>query len=442
MTGITLEVVEISDEQKSVIELVKKLIDSLAEEVDREMLISMGNKFFKEHEIPSEIFTLMGPVTSSGLLEKFGLEGAVEGFLGGGGAPTPPREGGMALGVDDMRAFMTELVKIYSKEIGEGIKGGLSDLSETFNVGALGVTALAVNGILGHGSAGMKKKYLPELLKGNLMSFAVTEPDAGTNTFNISTTAVREGDYYRVNGQKVFITGALGATLFYTAVKVIEDGEDMGINYILIDGEDKGVDVSPMDMEVFPGEEQCSVFFDDVMVPKEDLVGGKRLDKKKKKARSESFFFALNFERLLVGMGGIALGNIILDIATEHAKQKKISGEYLGKYQTIKHKLSRLRIRLELANMAAHKGAALYDNKGDPEIVGMYANMVKLLGSEISTEACELAIQIHGADGLSIDSQLYMLLQGARVIRILPINNEMCLNYIGEHSLNLPKSYR
>ncbi|HIH96568.1 MAG TPA: hypothetical protein HA348_03690, partial [Thermoplasmata archaeon] len=120
-----------------------------------------------------------------------------------------------------------------------------------------------------------------------------------------------------------------------------------------------------------------------------------------KKARSESFFFALNFERLFVGMGGIALGNIVLDKAIEYVKQKKILDKQLGGYQAIKHALTRLRIKLELANMAAHRGAVLYDNKENPELVGMYANMVKLMGSELSDEACDLAIQLHGGYGLA-----------------------------------------
>ena len=440
MTGVKLEVVELSGEQKLMVESVKKLVDNLSGEYDREKLLSIGDRFFREKEMPPEMFMILEKVTSSGLLEAFGLGGFVEGFLGG--EPTLQGGGGIPIKVDDMRALMVELVKIYSGEINEAFKRGIEDISSTFHVGALAVTALAVNGILGYGGAKMIGKYIPELLNGNLMSFAVTEPNAGTNTFNVSTTAVREGDYYKVNGQKVFITGGVDARYFYTATKIIEDGEDMGINYILIDGESEGVEVNPMDMEVFPGEKQCNVFFDNVTVPKDNLVGGKRIAKKKEKARSESFFFALNFERLLVGMGGIALGNIVLDKTIEYVKQKKILDKQLGGYQAIKHALARLRIKLELANMAAHRGAVLYDNKENPELVGMYANMVKLMGSELSDEACDLAIQFHGGYGLATDSELWTLLQFARVIRILPIANEMCLNYIGEHSLGLPKSYR
>ena len=440
MAEVKLEVVELSDEQKSMIESVKKFIDSLSGEYDREKLLSMGDRFFREKEMPPEIFMIVEKATSSGLLETFGLDGLVEGFLGG--APTLSGGGGIPIKVDDMRALMVELVKIYSGGINEALKGGIEDISSTFHVGTLAVTALAVNGILGHGGAKMVGKYIPELLKGNLMSFAVTEPNAGTNTFNVSTTAVREGDCYKVNGQKVFITGGVDVRYFYTAARIIEDGEDMGINYILIDGESEGVEVTPMDMEVFPGEKQCNVFFDNVLVPKDNLVGGKRIAKKKKKARSESFFFALNFERLLLGMGGIALGNIVLDKAIEYVKQKKILDKQLGGYQAIKHALTRLRIKLELANMATHRGAVLYDNKENPELVGMYANMVKLMGSELSDEACDLAIQLHGGYGLATDSELWPLSQCARLMRVAPINDEMCLNYIGEHSLGLPKSYR
>jgi len=437
MTGIKLEVVKLSDEQKSMIESVKKFIDGLFKEYDRKKLISMGNRFFRDKEMPPEIFMILDKVTSSGLLETFGLGKVVDGFLGGGTIP----KGGIPIKVDDMRALAVELVKIYSKEINEAISKGIADLNSTFKGVTLGVTALAVNGILGFGSNKLVAKYIPELLKGNLISFAVTEPNAGTNTFKISTTAVREGDYYRVNGQKVFISGGLDASAFYTAVRLIEDGEDMGIHYIVID-KGEGVEVTPMDIDAFPGEYQCNVYFDNVMVPKENLIGGKKVAKKKEKARSESFFFALNFERLLVGLGGITLGNIILNKTIDYVKQRKIFDKQVGGYQTVKHALSRLKIKLELANMAAHEGAVLYDKRENPELVGMYANMVKLMGSELSDEACDLAMQFHGGYGLSLDSELWTLSQMARVIRILPIANEMCLNYIGEHSLGLPKSYR
>jgi|GEM_PF-1252637 len=438
MKEISLETVKLSDNQKLMVESMKNLVDSLSKEYDREKLISMGNQFFRDKEMPPEVFTILEKVTSSGLLETLGLGGVIEGFLGG--KPTLPK-GGIPIKVDDMRALMVELVQIYSKEINEAISKGIADLNSTFKGVTLGVTALAINGILGYGSGKLIAKYIPGLLSGNLLAFAVTEPNAGTNTFKISTTAVKEGDYYRVNGQKVFISGGLDVSAFYTAVRLIEDGEDLGINYIVVD-KGEGVEVTPMDIDVFPGENQCNVFFDNVMVPKENLVGGKRVVEKKEKARSESFFFALNFERLLVGLGGLALGNIILNKAIEYVQHKKILGREAGRYQVIKHALARLRIQLELANMAAHEGAVFYDNRENPELVGLYANTVKLMGSELSNDACDLAIQIYGSDGLTLDSELWTLLQMTRVIRILPIANEMCLNFIGEHSLGLPKSYR
>jgi acyl-CoA dehydrogenase len=438
MKEINLETVKLSDNQKLMVESMKNLVDSLSKEYDREKVISMGNQFFRDKEMPPEVFTILENVTSSGLLKTLGLDGVIEGFLGG--KPTL-QKGGIPIKVDDMRALVIEFVKIYSKEINEVIDKGIADLNSTFKGVTLAVTALAVNGILGYGSGKLIAKYIPGLLSGNLLGFAVTEPNAGTNTFKITTTAVKEGEYYRVNGQKVFISGGEDASAFYTAVRLIEDGKDMGIYNIVVD-KGNGVEVTPMDIEVFPGEKQCYVFFDNVMVPKENLVGGKKDIDKKEKARSESFFFSLNFERLLVGILGLALGNIILNKAIEYAKQKKILDKEAGKYQVIKHALARLKIQLELANIAAHEGAVFYDNRENPELVGLYANTVKLMGSELSNDACDLAIQIYGSDGLTLDSELWTLLQMARVIRILPINNEMCLNFIGEHSLGLPKSYR
>ena len=292
--------------------------------------------------------------------------------------------------------------------------------------------------LLTHGSEELKRKYLTQISSGTLFSFAITEPDAGTNTFNMRTLAVREGDHYRINGQKLFITGAdeskymvlIARTIPYKETKDKRDG----ISIFVVDSHSDGIVLQPQEVEIFAPEKQYTVFFDDVKVPLDNLVG-------KENKGFDYLFDGLNLERILVAAYSIGLGKFALNKGIEYAKARNIFRSPIGSYQAIQHPLTRAYISLNLATLAARTAAMALDEKKPRQLIGLYANTAKLVASEEAFKACDISIQAHGGYGLTREYEVINVSNMIRAMRVAPINNEMILNYVGEHYLNLPRSY-
>ncbi len=332
-----------------------------------------------------------------------------------------------------MNAYMDEYVD----------KSNLPETLVNYAPGRILLTAMGLSAIAS-GTGGMdliKRKYLPEIMQGHTMCYGITEPDAGTNTHKVSTTAVEEGDHYIINGKKIFISEADRSRFIAVVTKVVSEGEGERIGTIIVDMRTEGVKKTPLDIAVF-GDIQYSVFFDNVKVPKECLVGVSSTKVGKKGGISSSVFQALNLERIGVSLMCLYMGKVVFTKGVTQAKRNRSFGQPMGSYLNVKHKFAKVSLKLELANLAIKKAAEEFDNKGEPKIVGLYSNIAKLVSSEAAYEAGKIALEVYGVEGLNRKDSIGQLTQMVRLPRLGPINNEMVLNFIGENMLGLPKSYR
>lgn len=289
-----------------------------------------------------------------------------------------------------------------------------------------------------HGSGALKERYLPGLARGEVkLCFALTEPTAGSNSFRISTLARSDGDSYVLNGQKMFITAADQADYLLVVARTtpfdrVQD-KRQGIFLIIVDRRAEGVTLQPLEMGVLHPEIQFAVFLDDVRVPRDQLVG-------EEGNGSRYLFDALNPERISAATVAVGLGRFVLDKAVAYARERVVFDRPIGAHQGLQHPLALVKTRLELAALMTHYAAALFDG-GDEAAAAGYANMAKLAAADAATEACDLAIEVHGGSGFSTDVDLITVWPFVRMLRTVPVSREMILNYIGEHVLGLPRSY-
>jgi len=307
-----------------------------------------------------------------------------------------------------------------------------------------GLSAMAMAAISA-GKGGREKvmnEYLPKMMEGKLFCYCITEPDAGTNTHKVSTIAVDEGDHYRLNGQKTFISAADTAYFMAVVARVEVDGEKKAVGTFVMEAKTAGISMTELDIAAL-GDPQFTVYFDDVILPKDVLVGTKSSKGGTKKGISEGVFYTLNLERIMVALGAMMIGKESLERAIKKAKEPQAFGPLLGASEDIKQKLAHLKLNLELTNLALKKAAVAFDNKSPGKQVGMYANMAKYLSSTFAHDAGDLALQLYGVAGMDKDlDDIGGLYQLGRVLRTAPINNEMVLNFLGENLMGLPKSYR
>jgi len=337
------------------------------------------------------------------------------------GLVIPEEYGGSGLSFSDMRVFLEELAKT-----------GLFTLHF--------VSFFMDTIMLLHGSEDLKKEYLPQMAGGTYFSFALTEPDAGTNSLRIRTIAERDGDFYRINGQKLFITGADESTYMLLVARTIPYSEDSietrkhGISLFVLDSHAEGISMQAQDVDIVTPDRQYTVFFDDVKVPAKNLIG--------EESRGFSYLLSgLNLERIITSCYSLGMGKYVLERATNYSRERNIFGDPIGKYQGVQHPLSRAFIELQLASLANRKASQALDCGENSGITGMYANMAKLVSSEAAFHACDAAIQAHGGYGLTREYDVINFSNAIRALRIAPVNNEIILNYIGEHFLGLPRSY-
>ena len=332
----------------------------------------------------------------------------------------PDEYGGGEFKIDDLRVFVEEMSK-----------NGLIPLQFVSNL----IDSIL---ILRYGNEDQKNKYLPEIISGTRFSFAITEPDVGTNVSNLKTNAVREGDYYRLNGQKRFITGAKESKYMLAVTKIVSDGEEKGIGFLLVDPQSDGVGMVPIHIGVvnpeetmITGDSHYEVSFDDVMVPKENLIGEENM-------KEEHLFDVFVLWRLVIASMALGWGRNVIEIGAEYAKERIVFEDPIGAYQAIQHPMARAKTDLELAALVNQRAAIAYDNKEDPEVVEELANISKLTTSEAAYDACDIAMQCHGGYCFDKGYGLITVAPLIRLTRIIPISNEAILDQFGERVIGLP----
>ncbi len=289
-----------------------------------------------------------------------------------------------------------------------------------------------------YGSTEMKERYLPPLARGETrFCFALTEPTAGSNSFRTATSARLDGDSYVLNGQKMFITGVDASDYLLVVARTtpFEEAPDKreGLSLFVVDRRSAGITLQPLDMGVLHPETQFAVYFDDVRVPRGDLVG--------EEGKGHRYLFdALNPERISAAAVAVGLGRLVLDKAVAYARERIVFDKPIGTHQGLAHPLAEAKTHLELAALMTRYAAGLSD-AGDKMTAAAYANMAKFAAADAATEACDLAIEVHGGSGFSTDVDLITIWPYIRMLRTVPVSREMILNYIGEHVLGLPRSY-
>jgi len=285
------------------------------------------------------------------------------------------------------------------------------------------------------GTEEQKRRWLPGICDGTrTMAFAITEPDAGTNSHNITTTARRDGDGWVLNGRKIYISGVDEAAnvLVVARAEDARTGKLKPCLFVVPTGAE-GFEYQPIPMEIVSPEQQFQVFIDDVRLPADSLVGDED-------AGLVQLFAGLNPERIMAASFSTGLARYALDKAVGYVKEREVFGAPIGSHQGLAHPLAQSKIEIELARLMTQKAAALCD-AGEDTAAGEAANMAKYAAAEAACDAADRAVQAHGGNGITQEYGVAGLLVAARAGRIAPVSREMILNYVGMHSLGLPKSY-
>lgn len=305
------------------------------------------------------------------------------------------------------------------------------------NAAACHAQMYTMGALLRHGSEDQKERYLPKIASGELrlQAFGVTEPDAGSDTTSIETTADRHGDRYRINGQKVFISRVQHSDLMLlltrTTPREAVDKKTRGISLFLVDLRESrdGLEVRPIDTMV--NHETNQLFFDDMEVPAENLIG----------EEGRGFYYVLdgmNAERILIASESVGDGYFFVDRATEYAKQREVFERPIGKNQGVQFPISDAYMQVESASLMRYKAAALFE--ADEEC-GAEANMAKYLCANAAWRAGNVAMDTFGGHGMARENDVERKFREARLYKVAPVTNNMIQNYVSEHVLDLPRSY-
>lgn len=286
-----------------------------------------------------------------------------------------------------------------------------------------------------HGDEAQRARYLPRMASGDSrLCFAITEPDAGSNTFDMRTLATRHGDGYRIRGQKVFISGfdASDHVLLVarTSPRAAVDDKREGISLFVVDARSAGLEYTRMNVELQGPEHQWALHFDDVYVPESARIGeeGRGL---------EAMFDALNPERIVVAATCVGLGRYAIGKAVDYARTREVFGVPIGAHQGLAHPLAEAHTQVELSALATEHAARLFDEGHD---ASLYANMAKMAAADAALAAVDQALQVHGGSGFTTEVDLIGLWPWARLMRTAPVSRELVLNHIAQHGLGLPRS--
>ena len=306
------------------------------------------------------------------------------------------------------------------------------------NSGACHGQMYNMNTLVRHGSEEQRQKYLPLIAEGKLrlQSMGVTEPTTGTDTTKIKTTAVKKDGRYVINGQKVWISRVQHSDLMIllartTPLTEVTKKSD-GMSIFLVDIKEamkKGMDVKPIPNMV--NHETNEVFFDDLEIPEENLIG----------EEGNGFKYimtGLNAERALIAAECIGDGYWFTDKVTEYVSERKVFGRPIGQNQGVQFPIAESFIEVEAANLMRYKACALYD-AGAP--CGAEANMAKYLAAKASWEAANACIQFHGGFGFANEYDVERKFRETRLYQVAPISTNLILSYIAEHVLGMPRSF-
>jgi acyl-CoA dehydrogenase len=306
------------------------------------------------------------------------------------------------------------------------------------NAGACHAQMYIMGTLLRHGSEAQKRKYLPEIASGKLrlQAFGVTEPTTGSDTTQLRTRAVRDGDHYVVNGQKVWTSRALHSDLMLllartTAVDQVKKRSE-GLSVFLVDiraARGKGLEIRPLDAMI--NHNATEVFFNDVRIPADALIG----------REGEGFRYILdgmNAERILIAAEALGDAQYFIERSTRYTKERIVFGKPIGQNQGVQFPIARAYAETEAASLMARKAAALFDAG---QACGAEANMAKLLAADASWNAAEACMQAFGGFGFAREYDIERKWRETRLFRTAPISTNMVLAYIGQHVLGMPRSY-
>jgi acyl-CoA dehydrogenase len=291
--------------------------------------------------------------------------------------------------------------------------------------------------LLRHGNDEQKKRYLPKIATGELrlQAFGVTEPDAGSETTKLQTTAVRKGDKYLINGQKIFISRVLQSDLMLLLARTtpydeLED-KTRGLSVFIVDLRDnkEKLEVKPLDLMINHHTNQ--LFFDNVEVPVENLVGQEGM----------GFRYIIdgwNAERILVAAEAIGDGRWFIERAAKYASERIVFGRAIGSNQGVQFPIAQAYAQIEAADLVRYQAATKFDRK---EKCGAEANMAKFLASEAAWAAANACLTTHGGYGFAAEYDVERKFRETRLLTVAPVSNNLVLAYLGQHVLGMPKSY-
>jgi acyl-CoA dehydrogenase len=291
--------------------------------------------------------------------------------------------------------------------------------------------------LLRHGNEEQKKRYLPRIATGELrlQAFGVTEPNAGSESTRIQTTATRQGDKYIIHGQKIFISRVLQSDLMLLLARTtpydeLED-KTRGLSVFIVDlKENKNrIEVKPLDLMI--NHHTNALFFDAVEVPAENLIGREGM----------GFRYIIdgwNAERILVAAEAVGDGRWFIERASSYASERVVFGRPIGSNQGIQFPIAKAYAAIEAADLVRYQAATKFDRK---EKCGAEANMAKLLASEAAWEAANACLTTHGGYGFATEYDVERKFRETRLLTVAPVSNNLVLAYLGQHVLGMPKSY-
>jgi acyl-CoA dehydrogenase len=291
--------------------------------------------------------------------------------------------------------------------------------------------------LLRHGSPEQKQKYLPKIASGKLrlQAFGVTEPNAGSETTRIQTTAVRKGDQYVVNGQKIWISRVLQSDLLLLLARTTPYEEladkTRGLSVFLVDLREAGSALDVRPIETMINHATNELFFTDLAIPADSLIGEEGMG-------FRYILDGMNAERILIASEAIGDGRWFVERAAKYASERVVFGKPIGANQGVQFPIAQAYAHVEAASLVRDKAAALFDAG---QRCGAEANMAKLLASEASWEAANACMSAHGGYGMAVEYDVERKFREARLFLVAPVNNNLVLAFLGQHVLGMPRSY-
>jgi acyl-CoA dehydrogenase len=291
--------------------------------------------------------------------------------------------------------------------------------------------------LLRHGNEEQKKRYLPRIASGELrlQAFAVTEPNAGSETTRIQTTAIRKGDRYVINGQKIYISRVLQSDLMLLLARTTPYDElkdkTRGLSVFIVDLRDAKNQMQVTPLDVMINHHTNALFFDDLEVPAENLIGEEGM----------GFRYIIdgwNAERILVAAEAVGDGRWFVERAAKYGSERVVFGRPIGSNQGIQFPIAQAYARIEAADLVRYQASTKFDRK---EKCGAEANLAKFLASEAAWEAANACLNTHGGYGFAAEYDVERKFRETRLLTVAPVSNNLVLAYLGQHVLGMPKSY-